>query len=243
MQKIDHIDNQMLSAFVDGELDIAHSAAIIEAMASDADVRDRVNNLRRAKDLMKLGFGHANAPSDQGRPATISRWKKYSRGLAATVAAIGIGAGIIGYNLGKPLPEYDALAVAPAAIEQIDRIILHINEADPGQFVTALDYAEEFIKEHEARGGEIAVVAHSTGIDLMRTGVSPYEDRVRTMIENHDNVYFIACANAIRALKKKGIEPEFIDQVDTRKPAMDQIIEHVEAGWKYIKVKALLSET
>jgi intracellular sulfur oxidation DsrE/DsrF family protein len=242
MLDINTEDEKILAAFVDGELDAAHAAEVLAAMEKDDAIRNRVYRLRRAKDLMRLGFGNALPPAGRRRTTRLPIWKRYALGLAAslTAVAIGIGAGFVGYGMGESSQRANLAATTTV---QTDRILLHINEADPRQFTAALEYAERFIEEHEARGGEIAVVAHSTGIDLMRVGVSPYEGKVRDMIARHKNVYFIACANAIGELRQKGIEPVMMDNVDTSKPAMDQIIEHVQDGWKYIKVKKLLAQT
>jgi intracellular sulfur oxidation DsrE/DsrF family protein len=242
MQIMDTENEGMLVAFVDGELDAAHTAEVLAAMEKDIAVRERVYRLRRAKDLMRLGFANASPPTSRHRSAPIPIWRRYGSALAASLAAVAIamGTGLLGYDAGKS--SHDANTTLTAAA-QVDRVLLHINEADSKQFMAALEYAERFIVEHEARGGEIAVVAHSTGIDLMRVGVSPYEGKIREMIARHKNVYFIACANAIQEYRQKGIEPVMIDAVDTSKPAMDQIIEHVQDGWKYIKVKKLLAQT
>lgn len=247
MRDIDSIDNQMLGAFVDGELDPAGCQLVIQAMEDSPEVRERIYRLRRAKDLMKLGFAHAEPPSGgaRGERRQPGRHQKRSLRLAASVAVflITAGAALVGFQAGRSTDGHSRQVVASTEMEQPYRVILHVSESDPRQFAKALDYAAAYIREHEARGGEVAVIAHSTGIDLMRTGVSPYEDRVRDMLARRPNIHFIACANAIRALRKKGVEPAIIPDVDTSKPALDQIVEHVQAGWQYIKVRDLISQT
>ena len=56
------IDEVMLAAFVDDQLDATNREAIITAMDTDADLRDRVYELRKVKDLMKLSFGDVMPP-------------------------------------------------------------------------------------------------------------------------------------------------------------------------------------
>lgn len=63
MEYFDKIDSLILGSFVDGELDSEHYATVIKAMHKNAEIRERVYELRRAKDLMKLGFGTASAPT------------------------------------------------------------------------------------------------------------------------------------------------------------------------------------
>lgn len=77
MQYNDHIDDQMLGAFVDGELDTAGRGQVLDAMENDQIIRERVYKLRRAKDLMKLGFDNMRAPgetpSKTNHPAYLPR--------------------------------------------------------------------------------------------------------------------------------------------------------------------------
>ena len=57
-----NFDDRALAIFVDGLQDAAHSEQIIKAMEDDPEIRERVYQLRRAKDLMELAFGDAIAP-------------------------------------------------------------------------------------------------------------------------------------------------------------------------------------
>jgi hypothetical protein len=57
-----NFDDRALGIFVDRLQGTAHSEQIIKAMEDDPEIRERVYQLRRAKDLMELGFGDANAP-------------------------------------------------------------------------------------------------------------------------------------------------------------------------------------
>jgi len=57
MRKIKQIDNLMITAFVDDQLDAVNCEIIINAIEVDRDLRDRVNALRKTKELMKLAYG------------------------------------------------------------------------------------------------------------------------------------------------------------------------------------------
>ena len=208
-------------------------------MEQDAGVREHVYQLRRAKDLMKLGFGTAQAPTRTLPVLKSRRWYPGSFGVTATVMflLISLGSGFLGYFGGKQLA---GQAVPTVAHQRMDRVLLHISEADPEQFSAALDYTRKFLKEHKDSGGWIAVIANAGGLDLLREGGSPFEQQIIALIREHDNVHFIACANSIRQLRRKGVEPVIIENVDSSMPAMDQIIRHVQEGWTYIKVKSLV---
>ena len=239
MDKFENLDDLTLGAFVDGHLDAEHSETVIRAMENDSDIREQVYKLRRTKDLMKLGFGTATAPSDK-QQVKPRFWSCFIPAIAASITflAVSVGAGAVGYHYYTEQTGTFPV-VASAAQQQAEQIILHISESDPDQFAAALAYAEKFLHEQEARGNQIEVVANAGGIDFLRINASPFRDQVVTMMREHDNVHFVACANAIRALRKKGIEPVFIQDTSTDKTAMDHIIERVQSDWTYIKVASL----
>jgi len=242
MQETDYIDDNMLGAFVDGQLDEAGCEAVIAAMAADPASRARVERLRRAKDLMRLGFASAQTPSRRTGlpPAPLNR--KFPRALAASLAALalGIGAGSLGYHYGRHLDRDTLSGAKLAAAQQLnDRIILHISDADPVQFAAALDYTEKFLQQHPASHSRIEVIANAGGLNMMRVGVSPYERQIQRLQAAYPNVSFLACANAIANLRKQGVEPRIIASVDTEKKAIDHIVERLQAGWSYVRVDAL----
>lgn len=238
MNEHEHIEGQTLGSFVDGELDAAYSQFIIETMKQNPEVLHRVNQLRRAQDLMKLGFGHEQPPCIDSNKTRRLEKRKYFACFAVSIAALVISlcASIIGYQAGRDSVTIENNA---AVAERTHRVILHISESDPLLFSKALDYAKSYIREYESRGGQVTVIANAGGIDLMRSDTSPFKNQILDIMSNDDNIHFIACATAIHELHKKGINPVFFDFVDTHKPAIDQIIEHVQDGWAYLKVSDL----
>lgn len=58
-----NFDDRALGIFIDGQQDTANSEKIIKAMEDDPEIRERVYQFRRAKDLMRLGFGNVSSPS------------------------------------------------------------------------------------------------------------------------------------------------------------------------------------
>ena len=237
MDKLENMDGQMLGAFVDGHLDAEHSAFVIKAMEDDPEIRDQVYQLRRAKDLMKLGFGGASAPSGKQQSVKHSFWRSRIPAVAASITflAVGLLAGSAGFYYGSQANSTIASAVN---LEQTHRVVLHVRKADMKQFVQAIAYTEDFIEEHGAED-QIEVVAHGKAVDLMRVGVSPLENEIVDLISRYPNVHFVACSNGIRDIRQKGIEPVMIKGVKTDMPAMDHIIGRVQAGWTYTRADSL----
>jgi len=232
MRTPNELEQLTLHAFVDRELDPDQERSVLAAMELNPAVRDQVHGLRRAKDWMRTGFGDAGI-----RPATASPERRdrvcFRPGIAASLIALTFSAsvGLLGYICG----ERQSAALMVQA-ENPEHILLHIDNATPDTFETVLDYAEAFLAEHRARGTEVEVVANAGGVDLMRVGGSRYEDRVNSLGHRYQNLHFLACANAIRSLRKQGIRANVLDHVNAEETAIDHIVGRIRSGWKYVKV-------
>jgi len=232
-------DDQTLGAFVDGQLDAETSESIINSMDKNQDTRDRVYQLRRVKDLMKIGFADITL-----NPVTRKRttaWKRYSTAIAASITAlvISFGSGLSGYYFGTQNQLSENSFNAGLQKQKPKRVLLHISESNLEHFSKAMNYAEKFLIEHKNDEDKIAVIVNAGGLDLVRTGVSPFEKKILNFINKYDNIHFIACANSVKSLQKKGIKLELIDNIRVNKPAMDHIIEYVKDGWSYTKVNSI----
>lgn len=238
MSTDDRYSDEKLNLFIDGELDERDRAEVLEAIQQDEELSYRACELMQLKDAVRLAYGNPPEPASSG-----SRWNPAmpaGRIMTAVAAmlllAIGAGAGWLLYPLtGSQVP---ALATAP--VLQDEKIILHISKSDPRQFAAALDYVEKFLAEHDSND-QIDVVAHASGLDVMRADVSPVSERILALMQKHDNVHFIACAGAIRMFQQKnGVKPVIIEGVGTDMTAFDHIVGRLQTGdWKYIKVEAL----
>jgi intracellular sulfur oxidation DsrE/DsrF family protein len=190
---------------------------------------------------MRVGFASAQPPSRRAPLPVVPVAGRLSGALAASVAALALGlaCGSLGYHYGRHLERSELASLASSQQQQSDRIVLHISEANPMQFAAALSYADKFLQRHPAPESRVEVIANAGGLDMMRIGLSPYEDQIGALLEAHPNVRFLACANAIANLRKRGIEPHLMDNVDTEKRAIDHIVARLQEGWSYVRVDAL----
>lgn len=243
MKQAEYIDDLMINSVVDGQLDAAHCETVLAAMESDPELRQRVYRTRHAKDLMKVGFGSAEPPSPvrAGRKACLLGVRsRYGLAASLLVVSLGFGSGVLGYYVSTQLSKEERnTALASMRVSSSDHVILHISESDPGQFAAALRYVDNFLENNPLPASQIEVVANAGGLDLMRADTSPFKEQIVAMMRNHENVHFIACLNGIRNLRRRGIEPKFIGDIDTDKTAIDHIINRLQAGWTYIKVDDL----
>lgn len=239
MSDNDQIDDQTLGAFVDGQLDAESRRAVIDVMCTDPDVRARVRSLWKSKELMWAGFGEARSRRKDTTATVMSGgWLRYAAAVFVILICASVLGAYLGYREGIVVGHRENMA--SQAQEQAERIILHISKSDRAQFKAAMDFVRKFLEKHPAGSGDIAVIANAGGLDLLRSGVTPYEKEITEMASAHVNVHFVACAQSIRNLRSQGIEPKFLPSVDESLPAFDQIIRRVEDGWRYMSVESLM---
>ena len=241
MEKLDKMDDQILGAFIDGHLDPEHSEIVVKTMHDDPAIREQVYQLRRAKDLMKLAFNDARAPSGRQPAGNPSFWGRYTPAIAASVVllAVSLVTGVTGYYYGG---QTTSGPLATATQADTHRVVLHISEPDPEQFASVLEYIDHFLSGNKGNDSQIEVVANAGGIDFMREDMSPFKNQIIAMMDEHDNVHFIACASGLRVLRNQGITPMILKGIGTDETAIDHIVSRLLSGWTYVKVDTL-SET
>lgn len=243
MSNSNQIDEIMISAFVDNQVDVETRIAIVKAMDEDDELRDQVYQIRRAKDLIKLSYASSKPSEFRDKKFTKPFHRQCMMRIAAALSAVAIGlsTGLVGYNYGQ---NTTGSSLAELAQEENQRIILHIDASDPEQFESTLAYTEKFLNHHKNSGkAQIEVVANAGGIDLLRADF-PMSEKVARIMDEHDNITFIACTNAINRLRAQGINPAMVKDVKTETAALTHIIERLNSGWTYIKAdsKTLTNE-
>ena len=239
MSDSNRIDDVMISAFVDNQIDAENREAIIKAIDVDEELREQVYQIRRAKDLMKLGFSESRPTefefNDTKFTDSLNRQCLLRIAAACSAIAIGLSSGYAGYNYGKSTDTVSNSVLASISQEQNENIIIHIDESDPKQFENTLVYTEKFLNKHKGNDKyRIEVVANAGGIDLLRDEF-PLSEKIANMMDDYDNVTFIACTNAINKLRSQGIDPIMVKDVATDTAALTHIIDRLNMGWRYIK--------
>ncbi|MFW2373687.1 MAG: hypothetical protein ACN4GM_11250 [Gammaproteobacteria bacterium] len=238
-----HISDEMINAFIDDELDQQDKLAIKIAMEDDAVLRSRIQNLCTLKKAVKHSYQQlpvVDAGSTRNRTITAGRWMQ----SAAMVSFLTIGL-IFGwlvrgeYDSGEQTMDIaNSVQLDAEVSEQHSKVILHVSSSEPDKLSYTLQQVSSIIEKYTRHqmGYEIEVVAHASGIDLLREDVSPYKKEIMDVMERHRNVTFIACSNAIERLRLQGIAPKLITRTRTDMTAVDQIVKRLQQGWVYLKV-------
>ncbi|MEW5967306.1 MAG: hypothetical protein AB1720_09995 [Pseudomonadota bacterium] len=243
------ISDETLHAFVDGQLDIADSEALIACLRADQALAQRVCSLRSLKSMVRLA--HAEPPPATGalpRPSRIrprlQRLQRCAVGclvlLAGLIAGWGLRGGVEAETHAQtPLTALDGYQpVSLAQQPDPNRIVLHLDSDDPTRMAAVLDRAEALLDEADRQGRaiELEVVANSHGINLMRAGVSPHAARIARMTQRHANLHLVACSQTIARFTGQGQKVELLPVAQAAPTAIGEIVSRLQQGWTYVKV-------
>ncbi|MFN3751921.1 MAG: hypothetical protein ACK4SR_11185 [Thiobacillus sp.] len=240
------ISDETLHAFIDGQLDVTDSEALIARLRSDQALAQRVCGLRSLQSMVRLAYAEPPQPADaqprppRGRPFV----QRCAMGCLILLAGLVAGWGVRG------VMEAEAPARTPlAALEGYqpvslarqpdpNRIMLHLDSDDPARMAAVLDRAEAMLDEAERQGRaiELEVVANSRGINLMRDGVSPHAARIVRMTKRHANLHLVACSQTIARFTGQGEKVELLPVTQAAPTAIGEIVTRLQQGWTYVKV-------
>ena len=236
--------DEIINAFVDGELEGIEKNKFMDAMAVDDDLSRHVMAICQLKKDIKRGYVDVSMQGEfQERQSSLHGKWKYSV-AAALMLCLG---GIIGWSAGyhnkaqsispNQLP-LEGVQLTSVNLQQSNKIVLHLGSSQNDKLQNTLEKLEYIIGQYQENSlpFEVEVIANAGGIDLLREDVSPYRAKVAEIAQAHSNVSFIACSNALDRLKQQGIEPRLISHVKTGSTAIDQIIKRLQQGWVYVRV-------
>jgi intracellular sulfur oxidation DsrE/DsrF family protein len=228
------VSREMQCAFVDGQLDGAEWAAMLERLGSDAALRREICELRATKDMVRGAY--AGLMSAQRGRLSSKGWRPW--GIAAALVAA-VAAGWAGHALLGSGDLGGRAGMGAAALHGVtaDHVLLHISSGNRETLATALDEVEDLLRSarSEKRSIEVEIVANSSGLDLLRVGASPYRTRIAALRREFPNLSFVACHQTIERLREHGVTVELLPGVEVAPSALDQVVKRLQGGWVYIR--------
>jgi len=237
------VSDEILHAFIDGELDVAESETLIARMQQDQVLAQRVCALRSLCSMVKLAY--AEPPVIDARPPVRRRQLMQRCAFGCLVLFVGLSSGWALRGLAWPadvtqpaaVPDgYRTVSLAHEA--DPNRIILHIDSAAPEKMRAALDRADQLLDDADRQGRtmQLEVIANSHGLDLLRAGQSPYAERIARMSRRHANLQWVACGQTIARITGEGQKVELLPAARTAPSAIGEIITRLQQGWTYVQI-------
>jgi len=251
------ISEERLNAFIDGELDITERNEVFEALnRGDTALNQQVCELRQLSELVRHAYDRPPESEKycKSEPHRMSMWGR----AATTTLLVGLGA-MLGWSGHQPPAVQQADPGVHAMYWDKDRafqntdlgkitdqqgikkIIIHLNTSSIDRFEQALDTAEQVLDTYanSDMGAEVEVVTNASAVKMLRTGYSPYADRVRALQDRYLNLTFLACRDAldhVRELEDLQADVTLLPDVDVTPSALEHILNRLSEGWVYINV-------
>ena len=230
--------DEMISAYADGELEGSEKAEFEAALKHDVELQRALSDIHELKTQLQQAYQELKPPVQQAEKTGSYRMLAY-----ASFLFVAFTTGWISSDLMHPrsaTESADLFAQGVRAVEQKPgKYILHISKRDEKKFRKTLQEAEALLSHYQGKRKdiELEIIANAGGLDLFRSGATPYTEQVRQLAEHYPNIKLIACANAIERLREKGIEPDLINAVHQGPvTAIDQVVKRINEGWTYIKI-------
>lgn len=232
------VGDELLNAFVDGELDSAEKSRLLGMIAASDELKNRVCELWQLKEMIGSAYPRTAAPHSARRAARFLS-PHLTHSLAAGVfLAIGLTTGwfVHGMRGAPPAPLLMQASVQPAKHES--KVVLHIFSGESVRFEAALDQAEELMRSADKLGNHVQldVVANSEGLRLLQADASPYPQRIKDMQQTYKNLNFYACGITIDKLRRRGVNVQLLPEAVITPSALDLIMTREKQGWLYIQV-------
>ena len=242
MTKGENISDEILNAFIDGELDDSERTYILSKLEQDKDLSEKINQLRNLKELVRTARPSIKINTKPDLKFTQRRL--FFLPAVAALLAILISSSL----LFTETNDSSLLLIADKQIEQIInhhntksaiKVVVHLTKNDPVSVNALLDKAEKLVKLQNTLNKPVRVelVANGKGLALFRTDKSIYQSRINKLRQQYDNLLFIACQETMeRFHNKNGKKIQLISGIASISSGNNQVALRRQQGWSYLTI-------
>jgi len=228
------VSDEILCAYIDDELDPTERANLLERIAADGDLRARACELWQVKQMVRGAY-----PASQNKAAPGRARRTQSRWPHALAASLLLVAGTLAGWIAHGRTDQEQLMAHQIDAIRLDggRVVLHLFSDEPERMEAALRAAERLAsaRDRDGRPFRVEFLANGPGLHLLRTGGSPYAERVAALREHHANLRLLACHQAMERLRERGIDVTLLPGVEEALSAESQLAARLTQGWRYIQ--------
>jgi uncharacterized protein len=237
------ISDEFLNSFVDNQLDSAEKTQAFDAISRNESLKDRVCELRGLKELMQHAYSQPLTHTRSSR-RLLRPWTNQFQALAACLLLLLGGiSGWLTHSWASRQNSQEMTAIIQStpgyqAIANTRKVIVHVNTSNPIKLKAALDETEGLLDNYRKANHQIEVelIANQRGVDLLRTNVSAYTERLNLLRVKYPNVNFLVCGKTIAKLKSDGENVQLLPHTGIASSAADQINKRMHEGWGYIRI-------
>ena len=248
-----HFSDEILSAYIDGELDPEDTARIDAAMETDDILCRRVGDLRKISGLIRSAFQEASIPYAHTATVQNHRSSRLVWRVAAMVAFIGLGA-LIGWHLydhhldNLQRPAMVITGVAPGTTDpavavdaETVKVMFHVGRDDAELFDRVLTETDRLLSnQHDPdRPISIRVIASHGGLSLFKVGLDENARRVRQMKQKYsEHVNFVGCGETYKQwqTQESGRAPSLLPEMVMVDSGVLELLRGQQRGWTFLSI-------
>ncbi len=249
--KYDSLSDETLNALVDNEFPATERAEILAHLQTDEESKQRVCDISHLKDRVKTAYSDIPQPAI-GVESNTTKQSIYRMVISVLFALVVIGLGYVGIN-----NTLNSETQIPAAqrIVMLDpdgrgqklsqnnseelRVIFHVSNSTNLNANELLEDIESLLKQSIQNNQQIRVevVAHASGLDLLRDRLSTEKLRIVAMSKQYPELTFVACLNTVERIEReKGIDVKLISAAVATLSGVAHVVMRQQQGWIYIQV-------
>ncbi|MCP4128191.1 MAG: hypothetical protein GY753_14175 [Gammaproteobacteria bacterium] len=230
------ISNEIINAFVDGELTSHERSELLEEATHSDDLKQRICEAQYLKELVQEAYPATQESFHQ----PVNRRRFLGHALAAGMGGVAV---FTGFNMLERTGMVNSSSVNEFATGDADgdytRVVFHVSNSDPTTANLLLDQVELVLNQYANRKKslKVEVVANNQGLRLLQKGRSPYPDRISQLDASFNNLLFAACGNTIERLQRESSKRiEILPQAIVIRSGVLFVTRRQQQGWSYIKV-------
>lgn len=206
-----------LNAFVDGELNAADQARVLEAIGRDEALQQRVAEYQRTQQLLRHAYEQPPAPRAQRAVTPPRAWQAF---VAALLLSLGIGSGWLLHGIG----------LSHLAAQPNKGVVIQVSEADPAKWEMALINARNVRKAYGDKPMDVEIVAYGPGLKMFLSN-SPVASQLDAARKN--GVKLLACGNTMNMTQTA--RDALSTAVDVVPSGIVEIMERQQDGHAYVR--------
>lgn len=236
--------DEMLNAYLDGELEADERAQVLQALRQDEDLSRRVCELQKIHNMVQLAYQNTDLPDGYESTSSSSPTKRYFAVAASVFLVLGaFFSGWIAHNNDQAQTLIELAQEVrnnqPIAAGDHWRLVLHLSTNDKYRMNVALNEIDNLLAESKRTQQKVNVeiLANGKGMNLLRADTSVYAGRIKSLQEKYDNLLFQACGKTIARMKKEhGLDIQLLPNTQIVPSALGQRIRRQKEGWTYIHI-------
>jgi intracellular sulfur oxidation DsrE/DsrF family protein len=227
--------DEILNAYIDGELGDDDARRLLEQLQHDAKLSARLAHLREVHDMLKMSYADVKPPI---RCDNSVRWQRPHSLVAGLLLVVGVSIGWIASSSLPQDPMLQQVSQQPSA-DGVWRIVMHISTVDEYMQNALLEETETLLKTFEKNGqkAEVEIVASGAGLALLMTSRSNYAQRISSLQGKYTNLTFTACNRSMKRIAEiQDDEVDLLPNTHVAASGISEILKRQQEGWHYIRI-------